>query len=105
MSSESKFFYANSLEAAVSAYDVSLKFPRNVTLSLEVKRIAGQPLEAPTMAAETLVVSMSPSHAKAMLPALIMLVREYEKAYGTIPLAPDAKSTWDSMFASGSVPT
>lgn len=104
MSSESKFFYANSLEAAVSAYDVSLKFGRNVTINAEEKGVTGVPQEAQVTAAERLVVSMSPSHAKAMLPALVLLVREYEKNYGKIPLATDAQTAWDSVFFANSVP-
>ena len=104
MSSELKFFYANSLEAAVSAYDVSLKFGRNVTTNAEEKGVTGIPQEAQVMAAERLVVSMSPSHAKAIVPSLVLLVREYEKAYGKIPLAADTQRMWDSVFDVNSVP-
>lgn len=104
MSIEAKFFYANSLEAAVSAYDVSLKFMRNATgTPLAAATTSGSPTAIQTAVVDAMIVSMSPSHAKAMLPALLRLVREYETLYGKIPLAADMQATWDGTFATTDV--
>lgn len=90
------FFYTNAMDAAISPYDVSMKFMRNVPAVSAVEVAAGA--EAAFKSAQSLTVSMSPSHAKAMLPALIRLVSEYEKKFGAIPLPEDAQNFWDATF-------
>lgn len=101
MSVDSKFFYANSMEASVSSYDVSLKFARNITVAPKdgLAAKAGEGVESIVAPAETLVVSMSPSHAKAILPTMIRMIQKYEESYGVIPLDSDMKAIWNATFS------
>lgn len=97
MSNEPKFFYANAMEMAASPYDISLKFMRN---GAEVAKpvVPGTTVEATAVLLDSLAVSMSPSHFKAMLPGLVKIVVEYEKQFGLIPLPPDAAAVWNASF-------
>lgn len=99
MSIEGKFFYANSLEVAVSPFDISMKFMRNGTETAQ-KPAATSEINpnAAISVLDAMTVSMSPSHAKAMVPALLRLVQEYEKQFGRIPLGADIQATWDATF-------
>lgn len=103
MTDETKFFYTNGLEASVSPYDVSLKFFRNVTAPppAGTVRPVGERTESRATAAETLVVSMSPTHAKAIIPSMIQLIEEYENTFGPLPLPPEIQLIWDRRFQSG----
>lgn len=97
MVGEQKFFYTNGMELAVSAYDVTLKFLRNGAMST-VGAEKGVTVEATIEVLDTLVVGMSPSHAKALVPGLMLAITQYEKQHGKIPLPPEAVSAWNTTF-------
>lgn len=94
---ETNFFYANGLEMSVSAYDLSFKFLRNAPSGKE-KSSFGAFSEEDVKTEAAAVVSMSPSHAKAMLPGVFRLIQEYEKNFGVIPLPPEVAENWDALF-------
>ena len=87
-----KFFYANSVQLGVSAYDFTLHFLRQ-----------GMPPGSPDAKGvvppnqDDLAVGMSASHAKAMLAGLYDAVVQYEKAFGPIPLDPKVKAAYDEF--------
>lgn len=85
MSEEKKFFYANSVEVGVTAYDITLKFMRNGTISnLTPQSVKG--LSQPkTELQDEFIIGMSPQHAKALLPVLTQLIKLYEDSYGKLP--------------------
>lgn len=99
---EDKFFYANGAEMAVTPYDVTMKFLRNGSSTSSVgsaPNTAGAPMEATPTILDTMSVSMSPSHAKTVAAAMLHLIREYEKQYGTIPLTVESAEKWRSEIA------
>lgn len=88
-------FYTNAMELALSAYDVTLRFLRNGS---DNSAAAGPgPTESKVVVLDSLIVSMSPSHLKAMMPALIIAIVEYEKMFGSIPLPPDQAEAWKNI--------
>lgn len=96
MNEEQKYFYTNGTEVSCSAYDVSIKFLRNVALSSGTESSAVT--QTTTGVADSLIVSMSPSHLKAMVPALIELVARYEMDFGAIPLPPEMRNRWKTRL-------
>ncbi len=106
MPTETNFFYANAMETSVSVYDLSLKFIRTAPLGITPGMsppVAGTSVETKLEAAETLIVAMSPSHAKAMLPSIIHLIHQYEVRYGRIPLPPEQQAAWDAVSEASGV--
>ena len=94
MDTEKKFFYANSLEVAVSPYDFSLKFSRQGPPE-NIK--SGEPPKPNKL--DEFTVSMSPVHAKAMLAGLYRAVGEYEKNVGQIVLPKHQETEYQQTFA------
>jgi len=75
--SAKNFFYSNKLELGVSPYDFSFKF---------LRKSAGQDSDnLEPVTDDELIVYMSPSHAKTLIPMLSMAIQEYEKQFGKIP--------------------
>lgn len=92
MESEKQFFYCNSVEIGVSAFDVNLKFIRQGT-----PKNAKSGAVIPENIAE-LTVAMSPAHAKAMLPGLYKAIIDYEKKVGLIAVESAVQKTFDETF-------
>ena len=101
MTIETKFFYANSVEVAVSPFDISLKFMRNGTATLETVAVHTTPVDATPVVMDALTIAMSPSAAKSMLPALLQLISVYEQKFGTIPLPPEVLARWNAEVKIG----
>lgn len=99
MTIETKFFYANALELGTSPYEIGLKFMRLGTSTPDTPRAGQDGQELQSSVLDALHVSMSPSHAKAMLPALVNSVLDYEKKYGKIPLSSESRDKWDALLA------
>lgn len=78
MSEDKHFFYANSVEIAVSTYDVNLKFMRTGTPKSTMQ--PGMQQVQPELLDE-MVIGMSPQHAKALLPALAQALQQYETQF------------------------
>lgn len=94
MIDEKNFFYANAIEVAYSPYDVSLKFQRNgadASSSSAAREVMPKTLN-------DFIISMSPGHLKAMLPALYRAVCDYERKYGEMPLPQDVRKEYDAAF-------
>jgi hypothetical protein len=86
MATEAKFFYANGLELTISVYDITFKFMRNGTLTPELAPTAGQKKSGvQPHVLDSFMVSMSPTHAKAILPGLAQAIAQYEAQFGVIP--------------------
>ncbi len=99
MSLEEKFFYTNSVQVAITPYDFSLKFTRNGTETDNTPRPSGTlKVDVPAKVLDVMTVSMSPSHAKALLVALKQIVDMYEQRHGLIPVPVDVKNQWDKYF-------
>lgn len=86
MSDDKQYFYANSVEVAVTLYDINLKFLRTgtgeVPLNLTNSPVAQQ---MQPKKVDEFSICMSPQHAKSMLPALTSAIAKYEEIYGVIP--------------------
>lgn len=68
------FYYANVMQAHLSAFDFTLEFgykPPEEAATTRYKKIC--------------TVAMSLSHAKTMLPIIARLIAEYEKNFGVVP--------------------
>jgi hypothetical protein len=89
---QENFFYANGLELAVSVFDVTLRFIRNGAAPGSVPTQGAKPVRFADFS-----ISMSPSHAKAMMVPLVNAIREYEKAHGKIPVEAKDQQAWDSL--------
>lgn len=88
MSEDKQFFYANSVEVAVSAFDFNLKFLRNGTSASNPKQNSKQhtaKVRANIELRDEMVIGMSPQHAKAMLPHLTEMLKAYEETFGPLP--------------------
>lgn len=92
MTTSQNFCYTNAVELAVSPYDFVLKFMRNEAEN------TGTGSEPRLVLADSMVVAMSPAHAKAMLPAIYNAVLEYEKQFGKIGLLPEMQEKFDTAF-------
>lgn len=103
MGNEQKFFYANAVEVTVSPFDVSLNFIRTGAPKADTAapKVVGELIEGTAAALDTLVVSMSPMHAKAMLMPLVALVRKYEESFGVLPMPPEAQAQFVKLFGGG----
>ena len=95
MSEEKNFFYTNSSEVGMSAYDITINFLRKGFGRVDPAKI-GQ--ETDTSVSDELTVSMSPSHAKAMAAHLYKTTLDYERQFSEIPLPPEAKAQWSALF-------
>jgi hypothetical protein len=90
------------LKVATSPYDITLNFIRHAPKLGETKGTAeGAPVN-PVQAAE-LLVSMSPMHAKAMLPGLFKVVADYENTFGPIVLPKEIQDLYSQTFVVRSV--
>ncbi len=98
MADEAKFFYANSVEIAMSGYDVTLRLVRNGARSASGGKAGFATSEAVMAEEDAMSVCMSPSHAKALLPGLMDVVLRYEELFGKIPLPPEAATAWERRF-------
>lgn len=99
MSIEPKFFYSNSSELTASAYEIGIRFMRNGVPVSEVPHgTVGTSESAEATVQDVMVVAMSPGHAKAILPGLLNVVRQYEEQFGSIPLPADAAAQWAKFF-------
>ena len=89
MNEEKPFFYANAMEVATSAYDLNLKFLRTGTVTVIRNQATATPemRQAQVEVRAEISVVMSPQHAKAMLPSLILAIENYEKMFGPLPSA------------------
>lgn len=97
MSEEKPFFYCNGLQVATSPYDITLNFIRHAPkVGAATGLMAGVPSD-PVRAAE-LLVSMSPMHAKAMLPGLFKVVADYENTFGPIALPKEIQDLYSKTF-------
>ena len=76
MSEDKQFFYANSVEVAVTIFDVNLKFMRTGTPKSPPK--VGIQQNIPPVLLDEMVIGMSPQHAKALLPALTEALKLYD---------------------------
>lgn len=92
MSDKPTFVYANAMDLAVSPYDFCLRFIRNEANNMG----AGNPPDV--IKADSVVVAMSPAHAKAMLPSLYRAVLEYERQFGKIGLMQDMLDDFNKTF-------
>ena len=98
-------FYANAAEVTLGPYDVAIKFMRNITpTSVDVKGL--QPGQAGGVVmkdsnlnvADLMVVSMSLSHLKAMIPSLVAVIATYEtQTKNTIPVPMEIAEVWDRL--------
>ena len=77
--SENKFFYANSVEIAVSQYDVNLKFMRTGTPKPSLQPGGTQQVIPELL--NKIIIGMSPQHTKALLSALTEALKQYEKTF------------------------
>lgn len=92
------FFYANSLEALMTPYDVTLRFlHRKVKAGLKPGR-SDLNAEDVFEEAEALSVAMSPMHLKAMVPALVDLIHQYESRHGKLALEDQHAASWEKLF-------
>lgn len=89
---EAKFFYTNAAEMSVSAYDITIKFIRT-----EAELVEGAQREVRSTPRDAIAIAMSPSHAKAIIPGLLRLIKDYEKQFGPIPLADEGAVLWKTM--------
>ena len=87
MTEDPKFFYANAVEVALSAYDFSFRFMRQGP-PMPGKKLGepGGQQQVEAVLFDAFTVAMSPSHAKAVMNALIENIRTYEAAFGPIPM-------------------
>lgn len=94
-----EFFYANSLEALMTPYDVTLRFMhRKIKPGVKPTRgdvKADELFDAP----DTMSVSMSPMHLKAMVPALVELITQYEARHGKLALEDQHAAMWEKLFS------
>jgi hypothetical protein len=93
------FFYANSLEALMTPYDVTLRFMHR-KIKAGAKPARGD-LKAEDVFDEpdTMSVSMSPMHLKAMVPALVELIHQYEARHGKLALEDQHAALWEKLFS------
>lgn len=91
---ESKLFYANGMEVAMSPYDISLKFMWQGSETSSTATPNTEVTDAIPSVLEAVTVSMSLSHAKSMLPSLFAMVAKYEETYGEIPVPPEFVERW-----------
>jgi len=96
---EARFFYSNALEVTLTPFDVSLKFQRRGTVTESAPATLTQMQEGTGVIQEAVVIGMSPQHAKVIIPALVQMVQEYEKRFGTINLPADAIEKWNKLVA------
>ena len=95
MDREPKFFYANGVEMAVSAYDFNLKFVRQGAPS---GATPGTAVTAERL--DELTVTMSPAHAKTLIGVFIKSVHDYEKNIGKIVLPGDEEEKFHDAINS-----
>jgi len=86
---EKKFFYSNSSKVMASPYDVTIQFERVTAPQLSVNIVESN--IQPEMA-EILELSMSPSHAKAVLIGLCSTIASYENTIGKIAMPEDKEA-------------
>jgi len=98
---ETKFFYTNAVEVNLTPYDVNLKFQRRGTFTDQALDDNKGLRDVKGIVAEALVIGMSPTHAKAMVPGLVMMIQEYEKRFGKISVSPEEQTRWEAL---GTVP-
>lgn len=94
---EKKSFYSNSSKVMATAYDIGIIFDR--TRAPEVPATVTKSSQVVPVIAESLEVSMSPSHAKAVVIGLLNAVLDYEKNIGSIPLPADKQTAFDDLLA------
>ena len=97
MEADKQFFYTNAMEISISPYDLNFKFLRQVAGEAELPLMEQQPKKI-----AELVVSMSPTHAKAMLTSIYISVMNYEKDVGKIALPEEMQKLFDETFTSSS---
>ena len=85
---EKKFFYSNSSKVMSSPYDVTIQFERVTAPKLSANMENSDFLPE---VSEILELSMSPSHAKAVLIGLYNTILSYEEKYGEIAMPNDKK--------------
>ena len=98
---DEKFFYANGSEIGIGPYDLTLKFLRTGTADPRgqlMPRSEGAPKELAPIALDSMQVSMSPSHGKAILVGLAEALIQYEIKHGTIPCLPETQKKYDDYF-------
>lgn len=81
--------YSNIFELTMSAYDFTFGFGRKTQKQIKAK---SEDFE------RTVEVSMSPQHAKSVLVVLMEMIDKYEKEIGGIPVAPEFKERYDTLF-------
>lgn len=91
------FFYANAMELAVSPYDFSLRFIRNAAGQVALPE-GVRTGEVPVVTRASMTVGMSPTHAKAMLPALVNAVLRYEEQLGKLTIPQEMQTAFDALF-------
>ena len=98
MSIEAKFFYANALQVSTTATDMSIKFMRTGTETTAQLDARSTPQEEKPTIFEAMVIGMSPTCAKTLLPNLMQLIRIYEDKYDKIPLDTEAAKKWKEFI-------
>ena len=96
MSDDAKYFYANAVQIAVTPFDVTLTFMRNGIPNGAVTTLV--PTQTQGKVVDSSAIGMSPSHAKAMLPAIYNAIVEYEKSFGKLGLPPELQANFDKVF-------
>ena len=83
MSDENKFFYANGVELAMTAFDVNLKFLRTGTQTVLQQQSGIK--QASAVLQDEMVVGMSPQQAKLLVENLTNVLQAYEVQIGKLP--------------------
>jgi hypothetical protein len=73
-------YYSNIIRTTVNIYGLAILFGRARPTSFREGAVVAEPV---------CLVNMSPAHAKSLFLMLRHQLREYEKNYGTIPVAPE----------------
>lgn len=90
--SSKNFFYSNNLELTVSPYDFSFRFFR---------KSIGQDSESNNSSEvidDELMVYMSPSHVKTLIPMLFTAIQAYEERFGKIPLPQEKLEEFNNLL-------
>jgi hypothetical protein len=92
-----KFFYSNTSKVVSSPYDVTVIFERSSAPDLPVKPKATDVFVP--IVAEVMEVSMSPSHAKAVITGLLHVLVGYEQQFGMVNMPKEKNEEFNALIA------
>jgi len=95
--SNKKYFYSNTSKIMGTPYDISLLFERSSAPEVTENSPKQKTVEA--VVVDSVEVSMSPSHAKAVASGLLQALIKYENQFGKIAMPPEKNKELNTLIS------